>query len=506
MSVDGQSALPSARLLSSSLLSNSTPTPNPTLTTNVMQWGQFLAHDLTATPVVEGKPSCCGQDRESSACASIDVEESDPIYGPRGVSCLPLVRSATICEGEQQNLATAFLDGSQIYGGVGGRGGGRAGWGGRLDEVAGQLLPVGHGPLPCSAPKNHCFASGDNRTNVLPGLTLYHTLWHREHNRVAAELVDLHPMWDDEKLFLEARDVVIAEMQHITYSEYLPLLLGPKLSASILPSSPAQYSDETTPAVTNEFGVAAFRFGHTTVPNESTLFSVTCPRSKLMAVPIEKLYDNPAVLHSNTTLAQCVVGLASSTSLKSGPSLVEGLQGGLFASRGGPEGGLDLGAINIQRGRDHGVPGYAGYRSLCAGIPPLHHFDQLEQVMEPEAVKRLSIAYKNVSDVDLFVGGLFEKPLPGAILGPTFACIVREQMMRTRVADRFFYSNEGGARPLNTDQVKAIESHSLARFLCDNSDISFLQPRAFEAVSPRRNPLVDCSSLAIPSLNLSAWA
>ena len=75
------------------------------------------------------------------------------------------------------------------------------------------------------------------------------------------------------------------------------------------------------------------------------------------------------------------------------------------------------------------------------------------------------ITIRNVSDVDLFVGGLFEKPLPGALLGPTFACIVREQvfsititititqMTRTRAADRFFYSNEGGARPLNNDQV-----------------------------------------------------
>ena len=95
----------------------------------------------------------------------LSIQETDPIYGPRGVSCLPLVRSitfsimlqqilmskghlpimnvpnsnlfskdtsyfyledsistltrsATACEGEQQNLATAFLDGSQIYGGV----------------------------------------------------------------------------------------------------------------------------------------------------------------------------------------------------------------------------------------------------------------------------------------------------------------------------------------------------------------------------------------------------
>ena len=108
---------------------------------------------------------------------------------------------------------------------VGGRGDGRADWGGRLEEADNGLLPVSclpplgmvilcclcswrgffffffgggggalvgfrnstyqfwkveHAPLPCSAPKDlHCFASGDNRTNVLPGLTLHHTLWHR---------------------------------------------------------------------------------------------------------------------------------------------------------------------------------------------------------------------------------------------------------------------------------------------------------------------------------------
>lgn len=69
-------------------------------------------------------------------------------------------------------------------------------------------------------------SAGDNRINQTPTLAALHTLLLREHNRVADVLAGLNPLWSDEKLFQEARRVVVAEIQHITYQEWLPLNFG----------------------------------------------------------------------------------------------------------------------------------------------------------------------------------------------------------------------------------------------------------------------------------------
>lgn len=70
------------------------------------------------------------------------------------------------------------------------------------------------------------FFSGDDRVNQNTGVTVLQVLMLREHNRVCDELLQLNPHWDDETIYQEARRVVVAEVQRITYHAYLPVILG----------------------------------------------------------------------------------------------------------------------------------------------------------------------------------------------------------------------------------------------------------------------------------------
>ncbi len=67
---------------------------------------------------------------------------------------------------------------------------------------------------------------GDVRVNEQIGLTAFHTVWMREHNRIANTLAELNKHWDDTRIYEETRRIVIAQVQHITYNEFVPLLLG----------------------------------------------------------------------------------------------------------------------------------------------------------------------------------------------------------------------------------------------------------------------------------------
>ena len=114
---------------------------------------------------------------------------------------------------------------------------------------------------------------GDSRANEHHTLTVMHTLWMREHNRLAESLGNQHPNWTDEKLFNEARRIVIAEYQHIIYKEWLPNILGvdymkkykldPKLAGYTSDYRDGYYD----PRLANEFAGAAFRFGHSLIPS-----------------------------------------------------------------------------------------------------------------------------------------------------------------------------------------------------------------------------------------------
>ena len=94
----------------------------------------------------------------------------------------------------------------------------------------------------------------------------------------------------------------------------------------------------------------------------------------------------------------------------------------------------------IHRGRDHGLPTYKQVREFC-GLSPITAFEELNTTIEERVIANLRKTYQNVDDIDLFVGGLAERALSGAVVGPTFGCLLGQQFQILKKGDRFWYEN-----------------------------------------------------------------
>merc|ERR1719323_1681708 len=265
----------------------------------------------------------------------------------------------------------------------------------------------------------------------------------------------------------------------------------------------SDYSDSFDPRINNEFAAAAFRFGHSMIP--STFSSVSKGRSSETSLNMRALFFKPASLRKPAFLDGLVRGMTEQGSQLWDSSFVPDVRNHLFESSPG-RGGLDLVAVNIQRGRDHGLPGYNKYKEICTG-EKAQDFSDLTRVMDPENVRQLQSVYRHVDDIDLYVGGFLEKAHEDSILGPVFKCIIGDQFARLKKGDKFFYDlGLSQQRAFTLGQLEEIRKTSMARIICDNTDdVDRIQPLAFKMPNSRANAMRLCTESSIPKMDMSLF-
>ncbi|XP_067615821.1 chorion peroxidase [Eurosta solidaginis] len=528
-SVDG-SELMSAREISRRLMID-TDMPHPKYNLLLMQFGQFLAHDVVQSSSVRLENGelveCCTakgahplpEHKRHFACMPIMVSHDDDFFSVFNVRCINFVRLSLVpnteCKlgyGKQRNKVTHFIDASVVYGSSEETARDlREFSGGRLrmfKDFGRDMLPMTSDDKTCksSDASKTCYKSGDGRTNTIVSLITLHLLFSREHNRIAGILAGMNPRLSDETIFQEARRIVIAELQHITYNEYLPAVIG-TFQMQRFRLAPEQkgyaqgYNSDVNPAVTNEFSGAAFRMGHSTVYGKFHMYRRDNQIHEMINIPDVML--NPSRMRTRSFYDDMLRSMYTQPMQRVDRYITHGLSRYLF--RGDSPFGLDLAAFNIQRGRDHALRGYNDYLEVM-GHRKLRGFSDLPE----ELGRKLSELYHNPDDIDLWIGGLLESPVKDGIVGDTFAEIIADQFSRSKHGDRYFYEYGKDINPgaFTLEQLQEIRKASMARLICDNADhltLANVPPAAFEQSDLPLNKPVSCESSQIPIVDLSAW-
>ena len=513
--------LPAPRTLSLNL-HNHLNRPTNYVTHMYMFFGQLLDHDIALTPVSTTEDNeaieCCPPTEETHPqCRPILIDNNDPFYSQFGVTCLNFVRSA-ICstcilgDRQQMDQVTAFIDASFVYGNSDNEtaslrsndGTGRL----RIQRSNyGDLLPRSRDPNndQCSFPETDdiCFEAGDPRVNQHTVLTSLQTIFVREHNRIVGGLRQVNPNWGEERLFQEARRIVGAEMQVITYKEYLPITLGKDRMNyfKLWTGSTTSYNPETNPTMILEFSTTAFRFGHSLINSVVANNPLNSTNGRRL---LRDEFFQPFDLYRGLA-GPLVKGASDSPAQWFDRHLVQDVTNFLYRIRGDRT-GLDLAATNINRGRDHGMPTYVEMVRYCSeGEIVIRSFNDLvnRDLMEYEQAEALRRNYRNVNDIDLWTAILMEIPNENAVVGPTGACIIGMQFHNLKFGDRFYFEHRNVARRFTSNQMEELSKVSLSRIICLNTDVSQMSVNAM-IFNSRNNPRINCRY--VRGVDLQYWA
>ncbi|XP_017485324.1 PREDICTED: peroxidase-like [Rhagoletis zephyria] len=498
----------------------------------VIAWGQLLDHDLTFAAVPrdkEEKPiQCCKYPpaQRHPSCYPISIPADDPFYKFFNRQCMDFVRTmpgvkpnCLLGPRHQINQVSSYIDASQVYGNA-------QSTTKRLREFNGGRMKVQAGyrnmgykdllPMKTRNPDSgcersgrgrnmYCFDSGDVRSNEQLQLAVMHTIWLRQHNQLAEKLAEVNPHWNDEKLFQEARRIVGAMVQHITYNEFLPIIVSNKIMEKYGISLQKHgyyngYDPKTNPGIRVEFQGSAFRFGHSILPDTTERYNKF--HKKLESIRLSTMLRQPYRLYQPGVVDSFIFGLINQPAYRVDSEITTEVTNHLF-EKPGDNFGMDLAAINVVRSREMGIPGYNDIREYC-GMSRIRHFEDLFGLIDNNTIHRYLGLYQSVDDIDFWSAGIAEYPLMGAMVGPSFACIISEQFAHIRNGDRFWYENEGWPSQFTPEQLKELRKVKLARLFCDNADdIDTVQLYPMLAAHPATNPRVSCHDL--PAMDLSPW-
>lgn len=523
----------------------------------VWVWGQFLDHgmDMRDTTPGENAPIAFDPDdpleRFTNDLGLIDFRRSPAAPGT-GTAGAPR---------QQINQQSSFIDGSQIYG-VSPI---RLDWiregplGDPARKSAKLLLPNGFLPRPAdrgdqiAAPLMELDGpltehpelariAGDARANENMPLTLAQTLFAREHNRIVDQLP---ASLTEEQKFQIARRVVGAEIQFITYNEFLPAL-----GISLPPYQ--GYQPSVNPSISNEFATVGYRI-HSMVHGEldpqfnpgdypqDTLdlfrghgidIQPAANGQGTLAIPLNACFGNPDLL-GQVGIGRLAKEFAEGKQYRNNEQMSDTMRAVLFqkAEPGERQPSvcaklgvirtdcysvvMDLGAIDLQRGRDHGIPRYNDLRRAF-GLEPRTSFTDItgentdqfpddpminandpindkhimdfvqlldidNNVIDPNnavavqqqvvtAIRRTTVAarlraiYGSVDKVDAFIGMAAEPHPIGKEVGELQEAILRDQFTRLRDGDRFFFANDP-ALTMIEQQFGVTFRHTLAEII-----------------------------------------
>ncbi|XP_055505548.1 eosinophil peroxidase-like isoform X1 [Leucoraja erinacea] len=535
-------ALPLARMVSTAILH--TGNRNISLDSSyahiLVEWGQWIDHDMDLTPQSASTSSfidtidCSSSCYNRSPCFPIQIPEDDP-RACESERCMPFFRSAPACGSgesgiltgqlrprEQLNSITSFVDASMVYGSTE-----SLAW--RLRNHTNDLgflainqqysdhglayLPFMTKKLqnPCTLTRDQshignksdipCFLAGDSRANEHLGMQALHTIFLREHNKIVSELHQLNPHWSGETLYQEARKIMGAFHQIINWKDYVPKILGPDATKQhLLPYK--GYDDTVDPRISNVFATAAFRFAHVTIHpilyrlDENYTENPTYP-----SISLHKSFFSPWRIIEEGGIDPIIRGVVlKSAKLQTQTQMMpEELTEKLFQPKESLA--LDLAALNLQRGRDHGLPSYNAWRRFC-GLTQAKNISELIQVFNSTYLaKKILAVYKTPDNIDVWIGAIAEPLLPRARVGELLACLLGKQFQVLRDGDRFWWENEG---VFTKQQREELSKVTLSRILCDSTRIRRIPVDVFSR-NQYPNDFVPCNSSVIPSLSLAPW-